>query len=255
MGSGFLHIVLSACLLFAGVAASASSGADALCGSEAVASRVSEVDAFCGSAEVASRVSEADASRSSAADGKTRKRMEKPLVRFTYGVEWGFLTTFNVAYHRNFDSVSGFREDTRSLEWMFRGNGEALAHLGLDIGRRFNLSVYTGYSGLISARLIPLSLRGTCLVSRNPELPGWLVFLDAGCNFGTDDDEIGVCGKIGTGYRLPLSKRIKLDFLLAFRMSYADVQFSDEYGPVPPERIRRNNNFASSIEIGISLAF
>lgn len=255
MGSGFLHIVLSACLLFAGVAASASSGAGALCGSEAVASRVSEVDAFCGSAEVASRVSEADAPRSSAADGKTRKRMEKPLVRFTYGVEWGFLTTFNVAYHRNFDSVSGYREDTRSLEWMFRGNGEALAHLGLDIGRRFNLSVYTGYSGLISARLIPLSLRGTCLVSRNPELPGWLVFLDAGCNFGTDDDEIGVCGKIGTGYRLPLSKRIKLDFLLAFRMSYADVQFSDEYGPVPPERIRRNNNFASSIEIGISLAF
>ena len=176
-------------------------------------------------------------------------------VRFTYGVEWGFLTTFNVAYHRNFDSVSGFRENTRSMEWMFRGNGEALAHFGLDLGKRFNLSLYSGYSGLMDARIIPLSLRGTCFVSRNTELPGWLVFLESGCNFGTENDEIGICGKIGTGYRLPLSKRTRLDFLLAFRISYADVRFSDEYGPVPPERIRRNDNFASSIAIGISLAF
>ena len=140
-------------------------------------------------------------------------------VRFTYGVEWGFLTTFNVAYHRNFDSVSGFRENTRSIEWMFRGNGEALAHFGLDLGKRFNLSLYSGYSGLMDARVIPLSLRGTCFVSRNTELPGWLVFLDSGCNFGTENDEIGICGMIGTGYRLPLSKRTRLDFLLAFRIS------------------------------------
>lgn len=217
MGRRFLHIFLTACLLLL------------LCQSWA---------------EASSR-------------GKDREESlrERQTVRFTYGVEWGYLTTFNVAYHRNYDSVEGFRINSRSFEWMFRGNGEVLAHIGCDIGRRFNLSVYSGYSGLITARFIPLSLRGTCLVGKNPDLPGWLVFLDAGCNFGTDDDEIGVCWKLGTGYRLPLSRRIRLDLLAGLRVAYADVQFSDEHGPVPADRIRRNNNFATAIELGISLAF
>ncbi|MGN0189146.1 MAG: hypothetical protein ACI395_06485 [Candidatus Cryptobacteroides sp.] len=176
-------------------------------------------------------------------------------VRFTYGVEWDFLTTFNVAYHRNFDSVSGFREDTKSIEWMFRGNGEVLAHIGMDLGRRFNLSLYAGYGGMLGTRIVPVSLRGTCLVGKEPERPGWLVFLDGGCNFGQENTRLGITGKAGTGYRIPLSRRVRLDFLLALRMSYAYVQFSDEYGPVPVERIRRNNNFATSLEIGISLDF
>ena len=186
---------------------------------------------------------------------ETGRADQKPALRFTYGLEWGCLTTLNIAYHRNYDSVEGFRINAKNVEWMFKGNGQVLAHVGCDIGRRFNLPLYSGYAGMLGSRVIPVSLRGTCLVGKNPELPGWLVFLDGGCHFATDDDRVGVCGKMGTGYRLPLSGRISLDFLAGLRLSYAKLSFSDDYGQVSADRIRRNNNFATSIEIGISLAF
>lgn len=177
-------------------------------------------------------------------------------VRLTYGIEWAYVTIFNVTYHRNFVSVDGFRENIRNAEWLFYGNGRVDVHLGCNIGNNFNLSVHTGYGGLFDSRQIPLTLRGTYLFGKNPEKPRWISFLAAGCSFDTDNGNKGILGKAGAGYRLPLSSRIMLDFIVGLNLSYSsNLPFSDEGGPVTSERIRRNNNFATSLDIGISLAF
>ena len=62
-----------------------------------------------------------------------------------------------------------------------------------------------------------------------------------------------VIGKAGGGYRISLSRSVKLDMLLSYRCSYAEIPFSDQYGPVSDDRIRRNNNYLSAINLGIGI--
>ncbi|MBO8473729.1 MAG: hypothetical protein IAB91_00355 [Bacteroidetes bacterium] len=176
-------------------------------------------------------------------------KIRRPL--FTYGIEWEYVSTINSIYHHNFSAVDGYRMNDKGSKMMYAGNASVYAHAGVNIGRHGNVSLYAGYSGLYdNYAVIPVSLRYTWVFGRSDA--GWLCFIDGGCGF-RPESAMSVIGKAGGGYRISLSRSVKLDMLLSYRCSYAEIPFSDQYGPVSDDRIRRNNNYLSAINLGIGI--
>ena len=131
---------------------------------------------------------------------------------------------------------------TYGIEWSYIG--------------RFNLSIYAGYGGLYGTKVFPVSLRGTYYITKDITHPHWLTYMDLGCGLENFKKMPGWTGKAGAGYRIPLSRSVKLDFLLSYQCAYADIPFSDADGEyLPAQNIRRNDNFLSSFLVGIGIMF
>ncbi len=186
-----------------------------------------------------------------AADSETSKRAW-PLL--TYGLEWGYSANINHAYHYNYTSQIG-RIDIRENYMCFKNNAYVSAHFGLNCSRHLNLSVYGGYESIYRGQaVIPLSLRGTWLFGKNPMGSRWLAFLDGGWAFSTSDYRAGAIAKAGAGYRISLSRSVKLDFMLSYEFASTDVDIYDDSGNhVPTSRIRRNDNYFSAINLSIGI--
>lgn len=184
-------------------------------------------------------------------DGNNGKRA---FPRFTYGIEWSYIATINTVYHHNFRAKEGFRMNEKGSTMMYASNGAILAHAGINIGVNCNLSVYAGYAGLAEGyAVMPVSLRYSWLFGKDPSASRWLCFIGGGCGLHAGDDSISYTGRIGGGYRMSLSRSIKLDFTVSYQCSYAGIPFSDIDGEVPADRIRRNDNYLSAINIGIGI--
>ncbi|MCD8206716.1 MAG: hypothetical protein LUD72_02130 [Bacteroidales bacterium] len=173
---------------------------------------------------------------------------------FTYGLEWGYSANVNHAYHYNYTSPIG-RIDIRENDMCFKNNAYVSAHFGLNCSRHFNLAIFGGYESIYRGQaVIPLSMRGTWLFGKNTMGSRWLAFLDGGWAFSTSDYKAGAIGKAGAGYRISLSRSVKLDFMLSYEFASTDVDVYDEAGDrVSPSRIRRNDNYFSSINFSIGL--
>ena len=175
------------------------------------------------------------------------------VPRITYGAEWSYIATLNTTYHHNFRALDGYRVNEKGSTMMYNGNGELLAHIGINFGIHYNLALYAGYGGLYEGYTVfPVSLRNTWLFGDSPEKSRWLCFIDAGAGIRPGDRD-AITGKAGFGYRLSLSRSVKLDLLLAYRFSYAETSFCDPDGPVPDHRIMRNNNYLSALNLGIGI--
>ena len=175
-------------------------------------------------------------------------------MKLTFGVEWDYVSTVANIYHHNFRAQEGYRRNDKDIMIMYAGNGAILGHIGADFGRHYNLSVYAGYEGITDGfAVFPVSLRNTLLFGKDVRLPRWLCYIDAGYGFTDMADSVCITGRAGCGYRLPLSERVKLDFLLSYRLSYAEIPFSDEGGTVSADRIMRNNNILNAISLGIGI--
>lgn len=194
--------------------------------------------------------------------GAKDKEGSRFLGTFTFGIEGSYISS--VASHRHFNFISsyGYRSDRKFWSTRYHSNGEFLMHIGADISDGFNLSVYTGRSGIAVNRLVtPLTLRGTCFFGKDPMKGRWLAYMDAGPGFSGYGDDLSVSGmfKIGTGYRVPLGRYTKLDFLLSFRNVVTDknimnsIMASTIY--IEEENLRRNDAQYLGITFGIGITF
>ncbi len=186
-------------------------------------------------------------------DGFTEKTKRTwPLL--TYGLEWGYSANINHAYHYNYTSNIG-RMDIRENDMCFKNNGYVSAHVGMNCSRHLNFSIYGGYESILRGQAVcPLSLRGTWLFGKNPEESRWLAFLDGGWAFSTSEYKAGAIAKAGAGYRFSLSRSVKLDFMVSYQFASTDVDIYDDSGDiVPVSRIRRNDNYFSSINFSIGI--
>ncbi len=180
------------------------------------------------------------------------KRRDWPLL--TYGLEWGYSANVNHAFHHNYTSAGG-RVDERGDFMCFRSLGIILAHVGINCGRHLNLSVRGGYEGIYPGQAVwPVSIRGTWLFGRDPSERRWLAFLDGGWAVSSSDYDAGAIARAGAGYRISLSRSVKLDLMLSFEYTSASIDLYDDEGePVEPLRIRRNDNYFSSINFSIGI--
>lgn len=178
---------------------------------------------------------------------------EEHSKKLTFGTEWGYVHTFYSGYHNNFFSQDGWRVDERDHGLCSYSNAEVYLHIGYNLSDKWNLSAYAGYTNITTINhCIPVSLRATRFFKENAKKDRWLTFIDLGSGITVrkHPQEI-LTGKLGAGYRISLSEGTKMDIIASFRMNYAHT---DIIG-ISFEKINRNNYYASSASISISLTF
>lgn len=186
------------------------------------------------------------------ASASDRKR-EFPL--FTYGVEWGYSTHIHTVSERLYYD-DGTRIPYSRNEWGYKSHGEVLIHAGINAGRHVNLSLYTGWSGIgegISA--IPLTLRGSVYYGRDTRRARWFNFAEGGTAFVPGQDMPVYSGRIGAGWRASLSRSVKLDFSISYKMTYLRPGIMENGVPIPKEQVLFNHNYFSAICLNIGLTF
>lgn len=181
----------------------------------------------------------------------------KPYPSFTFGAEWGYVATLQSGFHHNYFSPDGYRCDTRGNSFLLHSNGDVYVNAGYNFNGHWNLSLYVGYAGVHDIHhVVPLSLRGTRYFGKDPLKDRWFAFLDLGSGFCLKKDiqEILV-GKVGGGYRLSLSRDLKLDILLSARMTYTHPQVVHDGMDIPSDRTNRNNAYVGALSLGLGVSF
>jgi hypothetical protein len=99
-------------------------------------------------------------------------------------------------------------------------------------------------------------LRATRYFKENGNGDRWLAYIDvgSGVSIKKHPQEL-LTGKLGTGYRLSLSEKTKLDVLASLRMTYAHSNIEFENTQISYERINRNNMYGYALSVGLSLTF
>lgn len=175
----------------------------------------------------------------------------------SYGVEWGYIATVHRITRANFFNIEGSRENIKESRFGLWSNAEVLLHLGYNLSDCWNLSIYSGVTGLTDLHYaVPISLRATYYLTPNTMMDRWLVYADigSGVSLKKEPQEI-LTGKIGGGYRINLSQRTKLDFIASLRLSYTHHQIIDGNDLVPLQQTNRNSALMESISLGMSITF
>ena len=181
------------------------------------------------------------------------------VKRFHIGAEWGANTTLMTFHHFNYmDEAVGFRIDDQGWEAGRVLNAYASLSLGLDFGRKTNLSILGGVCGLPGGRrAVPLSLRASYM-PRGTASDGSFFFLEGGgAAVWHPEVSSAAFARTGGGYRLMLDSHASLDVHLCLRNTYDHPRVWDklEERYIQKRNIRRNNAWYCALEIGVALNF
>lgn len=181
--------------------------------------------------------------------------------RLRFGVEWGYTQSFYKYHHFNIISTDGYRIDEESKGFFLHPNGILLASIGYDFNDRINMSLYSGYAGLMdNCRVFPLSLRLNIFPHRNMFKDGFFSFAEGGIGFRVPTLEkhspaAFVC--VGEAYRIKLTPYANLDFLLSLRMCMDRplIESPEGSGYVQKHNIRSNAARYYALSFSIALNF
>ena len=177
--------------------------------------------------------------------------------KYTFGVEWGYVATFQSGYRYIFFPPEGYRVDVRDNSFGLQNHADLYIHSGVNLSRSWNLSLYAGYAGVGDIhKVLPVSIRATRYFGKDPLADRWFAFTDLGSGicFKRPVQEI-LTGKIGGGYRMSLSRYSKLDFIISARMTYTHPQITYDQEVISQEMVRRNNAYVSALSLGLGLTF
>ena len=179
------------------------------------------------------------------------------IPRITFGAEWSGSATLYTVYHFNYFSPDGYRYNQRGIETEPSLNGEGLLHVGYNVNEKWNLAIYTGFTGISKIHnAIPISFRATRMFRSNKHGDRWLAFADAGTGFSLKEQiqEIYIM-KFGSGYRFSLSRDSKIDLLVAVRCAYTHPEIYFEHEPISQRWINTNDALVVSGSIGMGITF
>lgn len=175
------------------------------------------------------------------------------LLKPNCGLEWGTGTNIYSAHRYNYISSLGYRTSEYEQGADFYLNAEILLRAGVQIGRKFNVSICSGYMGIAEDfRTVPV-LGMVDFHFKGVMEDGVYVSLNVGKGF------VQPCSLAlaGVGYRTMIGRSSSIDFALKIRETFSRPVIRDiEDGqPVPENRIRRNIATYSALNISISLNF
>ena len=180
--------------------------------------------------------------------------------RFTFGAEWMYSSNYFNAHQFNYIAgEDGYRVNDDAGIFEYTSNGGILGHVGLNLGRCFNASVYAGYMGVYRSRNVFPVLAGLSWFPQGAGSDGFLVNLRAGVSFQEyiPVTDLSYLVSAGCGYRLSLAKCSALDFLLGLQtvFDHPPIPNPEGTGYVPAENIRKDNAQYLAVNLGISLSF
>jgi len=176
--------------------------------------------------------------------------------RLRYGIEWSYTASFLHSYHNNYLSDVGERVDERGLELFYFGNGQALAHVGLEFCEKYSVALYSGYIGIKQERrAIPLTLRGSYFFNGYGS-DGSFCFIDTGAALFNGDKNTMIT-KGGWGRRICLGHGTNLDISISAQLAYDHPRIFDSGtgSTVDKESLRRNDAAYGGINLTIGLNF
>lgn len=184
---------------------------------------------------------------------------QEQRFRFRWGLEWGYGASEFMYWSNNyFDANVGCRVWDEGHEFAFVPNAYAGLYAGLDLGRRLNLSLFSGTMGVYSDRqVIPLGLRATWAF-RGQDSRGALACLGGGfCFHDLAAASPGHYLQLGGGYRIKLGGLMDMDLLAHLRACDDHPRiWDDEYGAyVDGANIRKNLAVYTSFELGVAISF
>ena len=178
--------------------------------------------------------------------------------RLSYGLEWGYTGTFLNTWQYNYIYSSGSRIIDNDLSWRYFSNGSLLANVGMDLGDKVNLSLYSGIHGVyFKRRMIPLGLRARwCPAGLYNN--GCIMYVGSSALFPTAPlHTVSPRADIGAGYRVKVYKTTSVDFLLSFAVSgdHKSITDPDTSAPVPEADITKNYAQYWGVAFSIALNF
>lgn len=190
--------------------------------------------------------------------GRAEAGGRKPGPQFRCGVEWGYTSTVFESHHYNFLSAEGARVDVNEHSLIYNSNGQFLPYAGVAMGR-WEADLTCGYIGVIQdRRVFPVSLRGTYFHNGCTH-DGVKLFADGGVCLGRSlNDQRILMGKCGGGYRLMITERSAMDFMLSVHCVYdhpMDVYVAEYRYSVPDSDLLGSNRHYAGINFSISLNF
>lgn len=185
-------------------------------------------------------------------------RAEKP--EFKFGLDWGFSTSIHRDYYQYYVTSFGAEMDSDSY-FLLLGNGYVTANAGLYFGRRFCASIHSGYMAIYSDRHMFPVLARFSFFPQGYRSKGMYCFADGGVAFAgfKNTESAGVCaiGHLGGAYRIPLSSKSSLDFMVAARGAFDHPGIHDPYthGYIPRSDVRKSDSNIYAIEFSVGLNF
>ena len=189
--------------------------------------------------------------------GAAAQNNSKDMPKWTFGTEVSYAATFYSYEYHYFLSPEGYRDVIRASKAAYDTDSEIALHVGYNFNKNWNMSLYIGFTEAGHFhKIMPVSLRATRYFSESSPGDRWFSFIDVGSGISLKDkpQEI-VCGKVGGGYRLSLSRYAKLDFIVALRSVYThpDIPYADRN--FRPARTYQNDGMVCSLSFGIGLTF
>lgn len=179
-------------------------------------------------------------------------------VRFSYGLEWSYTSTFLRSWQYNFICNEGYRIIDQDESWRYFSNGSIIANAGADLGRSFNLSVYSGLSGVYFKRwMIPVELRlRYCPTGMHNN--GLICFAGASAMFPTSvRRETCFAAGLGAGYRVAIFRNISIDLLISAHLvtDHDQIADPDTGASVPTLDITKNASQYASLRFTAAINF
>lgn len=177
---------------------------------------------------------------------------------FTYGAEINSTFTLHTDYLGTFltpDGLVNFNKKGGCLHC----NGGASVYAGINAAKWLNVSLYAGYGGFTKlTQGFPVSLRTTFSLSGNLSEDGILIFADAGMAWCPDSyTHKAMFGKCGGGYRIMLTRKFSLDFLISATSSNSGPHLVDplEFVIIPDEKVYMSKSRDVGIQFTIGFNF
>lgn len=185
---------------------------------------------------------------------------QRKTPRLTFGAEWMYSSNFYNAHQFNYTAgEEGYRVNDENAGFEYIANGGILGHMGIDVGRHFNASVYAGYLGVFRARNVIPVLAGVSWFPNGSENDGLIVNMRGGVSFQEYIPVLSLTylASVGAGYRLSLARWADLDFLVGLQtvFDHPPIPNPDGLGFVPAEDIRKDKAQYFALNLGVSLSF
>jgi len=177
-----------------------------------------------------------------------------PVRKFSYGLEWGIAETAWARYDYQYRTLENFRAGKVMDTFESHLNGSVLGFAGINVSRRMNIGIYSGYQGITNGvRIIPAKLKIKYFTGREPGIRGWL--LAAGAGIGMNPSEkMDICSNLaeaGFGRRVYVGCGVSMDFTLTLLAGWSHPPVYNNYDDVTVD----SDHLDKSDKLSLSGAF
>lgn len=189
-------------------------------------------------------------------EGEEKAEEKRPLLIYT--VEWGASGNwFNYNVSTYITDVQSL-VNIRNINPFFHLNGELMAGLGLNIGKRLNFSLLAGYCGIQKGvRFYPAEFRASIFLQPDHTCGSFFFLGGGGGICEKREQKSALFCRGGYGYRFYIGSGTAIDFRASLQGAYSHPDVLDKYTGeiVHLSNLRQSESISINTVFSIALVF